>query len=148
MKNYLFFKYLGIVVLIIGLLLTYNTYSQSKYTEVYGKVLESEIKRKQFSGNGNKLYWYAYVKYEYYFNGLQYINDTLSTDKLYSDSKKEPSEEIRNILNKYKKDSNIIVYVSLNNPKKSVLIKQGYNVLWIVFIGISILFISQKIKNK
>ncbi len=146
-----FLRILSIAISIIGLILLYNTYSQSKYGEALGKVIESEIKKERYGqGSYGGTRWYLYVKYHYFIGGESYIGDNLSNSLISSDNTRgqPPSKKLKSLLEKYPKGKDIKVYVSLNDPSRSVLIRQGRWVISWLISGLILFFITFLIKRE
>ncbi len=114
-------------------------------------MIESEIKREKYGqGNQGGTRWYLYVKYHYFIGGQTYVGDNLSTSVISSDNTRgqPPSDKLKSLLKEYPKGKDIKVYVSLNDPSRSVLIRQGYWVIGWLISGLILFFFTYFIKTK
>ena len=120
----------------IGLVQHVREWSESKsYVPVQAKVLYSGMYSFRSGGRRHSHTSYSVrVGYEYAVGGKKYEGDRLAISQVSSNN----YDHHRHLANKYKKGDAVTVYVSPDDPRKSVLEKSGGlgDIGWMAFMGL------------
>lgn len=125
---------------IAGALITYGSLKQLKYQSIEGKIIESGVHKRSgdISSSSTRTYsWEFWATYEYWVDGEHHQSDKVASQPPSSNAgnARGPSEELKNLVKLYAPGNTVTVFVSPDNPKKSVLIRSDKIRFWLLLCG-------------
>ena len=132
----------------------FQSFRETGYEAVKGEVINSKIDKYRFTRAGEtsgSVSWRLYVDYEYHFNGQNFENDVVATSLPISTTLfgRTPSKKLRHLEEKFQAGNKITVYIDVENPAKSVLMRSTFSkVLKSFLLGLVFLMTAFFLKSR
>jgi hypothetical protein len=138
---------LGGIITLVGLLVFWNSWQQTKWVRVDAVVLESKIIKDITRATGetsSRQSWAPYVKFTYQVEGKSYTSDSYSSSVPKSTAKNNalPTESVKNAIVQYPQGAHVSAFVSPSNPERVVLVRPESANWKVLGVGIAIVIVS------